>query len=106
MQGKTAVEKVKEATGNQSVVLEVADVGDLASLQAFASKYEASGQPLHVLINSAGIMARTPQTAPLSATCCSYTAEIFLVPRLLCFNCWFTLGPDVACLGCVATGSS
>ena len=33
------------------------DLLDLASIDAFADRYLASGQPLHILVNSAGIMA-------------------------------------------------
>lgn len=32
------------------------DLNDLATVSAFAEEYKAKGQPLHVLINNAGIM--------------------------------------------------
>ncbi|MGE6762994.1 hypothetical protein ACQKGO_33595 [Corallococcus interemptor] len=42
--------------------LEQLDLIDPASIDAFASRFLASGRPLHLLINNAGIMA-TPLTA-------------------------------------------
>lgn len=39
------------------VEIEVIDLLDSASIDAFAEKFLASGRPLHILVNSAGIMA-------------------------------------------------
>ncbi|MBW7458757.1 SDR family NAD(P)-dependent oxidoreductase, partial [Paenibacillus sepulcri] len=39
------------------IEIEVMDLLDPASIDAFAEKFLASGQPLHILVNSAGIMA-------------------------------------------------
>ncbi|TWV99665.1 oxidoreductase [Chitinophaga pinensis] len=43
--------------GIDGVVIEQMDLMDPASIAAFAAKFLAGGQPLHILINSAGIMA-------------------------------------------------
>lgn len=40
--------------------VEALDLGDLASVRAFAQRWVDSGKPLHLLVNNAGIMA-TPQ---------------------------------------------
>jgi NAD(P)-dependent dehydrogenase (short-subunit alcohol dehydrogenase family) len=47
--------------GLPGVELEALDLADPASIDAFAARFLATGRPLHVLINNAGIMA-----APLS----------------------------------------
>lgn len=43
------------------IEIEMMDLLDPASIDAFAEKFLASGQPLHILVNSAGIMA-SPMT--------------------------------------------
>jgi NAD(P)-dependent dehydrogenase (short-subunit alcohol dehydrogenase family) len=43
------------------IELEPMDLFDPRSIDAFAAKFLASGRPLHILVNSAGIMA-TPLT--------------------------------------------
>lgn len=43
--------------GWERVELEPMDLSDPASIDAFASRFIASGRPLHLLINNAGIMA-------------------------------------------------
>jgi NAD(P)-dependent dehydrogenase (short-subunit alcohol dehydrogenase family) len=55
-------EKAKETMRDiPNVELEPMDLGDPKSVDAFAKKFVDSGRPLHLLINSAGIMA-TPLT--------------------------------------------
>jgi len=55
-------EKAKETMkGIPNVELEPMDLGDPKTIDAFAKKFVDSGRPLHMLINSAGIMA-TPLT--------------------------------------------
>lgn len=46
----------KNLAGIENVELEAMDVMDPISINAFAEKFLASGRPLHVLINNAGIM--------------------------------------------------
>jgi len=43
--------------GIEGVELEAMDLLDPASIDAFAEKFLASGRPLHILVNNAGIMA-------------------------------------------------
>jgi NAD(P)-dependent dehydrogenase (short-subunit alcohol dehydrogenase family) len=43
--------------GLEGVEIEAMDLLDPASIDAFAQRFLASGQPLHILVNSAGIMA-------------------------------------------------
>ncbi len=43
--------------GIDGVEIEAMDLTDPASLDAFAERFLASGQPLHILVNSAGVMA-------------------------------------------------
>ena len=43
--------------GIEGVEIEKMDLLDPASINAFAGKFLASGRPLHILVNSAGIMA-------------------------------------------------
>jgi NAD(P)-dependent dehydrogenase (short-subunit alcohol dehydrogenase family) len=43
--------------GMQAVELEEIDLSDPASIDAFAARFLASGRPLHILVNNAGIMA-------------------------------------------------
>jgi len=51
----------KAIQGMRGVSLEIMDLLDPTSIDAFAEKFLSTGQPLHLLINSAGIMA-TPLT--------------------------------------------
>lgn len=51
-------EKAREAVrGMANVTTEALDLMDPASIDTFAGRFLASGRPLHLLINSAGIMA-------------------------------------------------
>ena len=42
--------------GNENIKLEEVDLMDRASIDGFAERFNASGSPLHLLINNAGIM--------------------------------------------------
>jgi len=61
--GQAAVAGVAAATGSDSVRFLQLDLADLASVRAAAQAYLALGQPLHVLINNAGIAGRQGVTA-------------------------------------------
>jgi NAD(P)-dependent dehydrogenase (short-subunit alcohol dehydrogenase family) len=50
-------DKAVKALQGLDVEIEAMDLGDPASIDAFAQKFLASGRRLHVLVNSAGIMA-------------------------------------------------
>jgi NAD(P)-dependent dehydrogenase (short-subunit alcohol dehydrogenase family) len=55
--GRAAVESIRAATPDAKVVLERIDLGDLATVRAFAAKFLKEHGKLDVLINNAGIMA-------------------------------------------------
>jgi NAD(P)-dependent dehydrogenase (short-subunit alcohol dehydrogenase family) len=53
--GETAAGAIRAATGNDSVFFLALDLADLESVRACASAFLARGEPLHVLINNAGV---------------------------------------------------
>ena len=53
--GEEAVAGIKASTGNEAVWYLPLDLADLDSVQACASAFLATGDPLHVLVNNAGI---------------------------------------------------
>jgi NAD(P)-dependent dehydrogenase (short-subunit alcohol dehydrogenase family) len=56
--GARSPERAREAlTGVRCVEFEALDLLDPASIDAFATRFAASGRPLHALVNNAGIMA-------------------------------------------------
>jgi NAD(P)-dependent dehydrogenase (short-subunit alcohol dehydrogenase family) len=55
--GRAAVEAIRVQTPDAKLVLERVDLGDLASVRAFASRLGNSLGKLDVLVNNAGIMA-------------------------------------------------
>lgn len=56
--GSAAVQAVIAATGNHQVRFLPLDLADLASVRASAEAFLALGEPLHVLINNAGLAGR------------------------------------------------
>ncbi|MGH3276218.1 MAG: SDR family oxidoreductase [Streptosporangiaceae bacterium] len=56
--GSAAVAGIVAATGNAQVSYLPLDLGDLASVRACADEFLSTGQPLHVLINNAGLGGR------------------------------------------------
>ena len=55
--GEEAIEKIKKDFPEADVKCIQLDLGSLKSVKAFADQFLATGQPLNVLINNAGIMA-------------------------------------------------
>jgi retinol dehydrogenase 12 len=53
--GAAAVASIRAATGNDSVFFLALDLADLNSVRSCASAFLALGEPLHVLINNAGV---------------------------------------------------
>jgi retinol dehydrogenase 12 len=53
--GEAAVGAIRAATGNESVFFLALDLADLESVRACAAAFLARGEPLHVLINNAGV---------------------------------------------------
>ncbi len=56
--GTAAVARIAAETGNDAVGLLPLDLADLASVRSCAAAFLALGQPLHVLINNAGVGGR------------------------------------------------
>ncbi|HXW46010.1 MAG TPA: SDR family oxidoreductase [Streptosporangiaceae bacterium] len=56
--GNAAVSRIRAATGNDAVRFLQLDLADLASVRASAAAFLALGEPLHVLINNAGVAGR------------------------------------------------
>lgn len=69
-QGDEAVNKIGEETGHRDIRVALLDLADLASVHRFADTWLARGEPLHVLINNAGIMA-----CPLTRTALGWEAQ-------------------------------
>ena len=53
--GRRAIEEISAQTGNPGLQLLALDLGDLASVRRCAEEFLATGEPLHVLINNAGV---------------------------------------------------
>jgi retinol dehydrogenase 12 len=58
VKGEEAAASIKAATGNGSVWALPLDLADLDSVRSCASAFLARGEPLHVLINNAGVAGR------------------------------------------------
>ena len=50
-------ESIRMATGNPAVEVDQLDLASISSVRAFAERFLARDEPLHVLINNAGVMA-------------------------------------------------
>jgi NAD(P)-dependent dehydrogenase (short-subunit alcohol dehydrogenase family) len=53
--GRAAAAEITAATGNEAVVFLPLDLADLASVRRCAAEFLDRGEPLHVLINNAGV---------------------------------------------------
>jgi dehydrogenase/reductase SDR family protein 13 len=53
--GRRAIDEIHAETGSRSLELLSLDLGDLDSVRACAAAFLATGEPLHVLINNAGV---------------------------------------------------
>jgi NAD(P)-dependent dehydrogenase (short-subunit alcohol dehydrogenase family) len=56
--GQQAVADIAAATGSEAVAFLPLDLADLASVRRCAEEFLALGEPLHVLINNAGVAGR------------------------------------------------
>jgi retinol dehydrogenase 12 len=61
--GSAAVASIKAATGNDAVFFLPLDLADLSSVRSCADAFLARGEPLHVLINNAGVAGTRGLTA-------------------------------------------
>jgi len=55
VKGEEAVAAIRAVTGSESVLFLALDLADLESVRACAAAFLARGEPLHVLINNAGV---------------------------------------------------
>ena len=60
--GNAAVAAIRQGSPSASVSFEALDLGDLASVRAFAQRMVAAGRPVDILVNSAGLIAMKRQT--------------------------------------------
>ncbi|EFJ45998.1 hypothetical protein VOLCADRAFT_82077 [Volvox carteri f. nagariensis] len=74
--GEEAVQKVRQASGNQDVHLQVCDVSSLASIDSLIREWEAANRPLHVLINNAGILVHEFQPSADGYESCFATSTL------------------------------
>ncbi len=75
----------KNLAGIAGVELETMDLMDPASIDAFAQKFMATGRPLHILVNNAGIMwvpLRRDSRGIESQLATNYLAQFQLTARL------------------------
>jgi NAD(P)-dependent dehydrogenase (short-subunit alcohol dehydrogenase family) len=61
--GRKAIDEIAARTGSRELGLLSVDLGDLESVRACAQEFLARGEPLHVLINNAGVAGRHGKTA-------------------------------------------
>jgi retinol dehydrogenase 12 len=61
--GAAAVSAIQEAAGSEAVWLLPLDLASLASVRDCAAAYLAAGEPLHVLVNNAGVGGQRGLTA-------------------------------------------
>jgi len=61
--GRQTIEEISGQTGNRDLALLSLDLGDLASVRRCAEDFLATGEPLHVLINNAGVGGARGMTA-------------------------------------------
>jgi NAD(P)-dependent dehydrogenase (short-subunit alcohol dehydrogenase family) len=61
--GRQTIEEISGQTGNRDLALLSLDLGDLASVRRCAEDFLATGEPLHVLINNAGVAGARGLTA-------------------------------------------
>jgi retinol dehydrogenase 12 len=61
--GEAAVASITATYGSEAASFLLLDLADLASVRACASQFRSLGEPLHVLINNAGVAGRRGLTA-------------------------------------------
>jgi len=83
--GEATVEALRRETGCEDVALVVGDLSSQAGIRRVASEFLASGRPLHVLLNNAGvIMLRREETGDgIERTFAVNHLGYFLLTRLL-----------------------
>lgn len=59
---RAAIDEIATATGNSELTFLLLDLGALDSVRACAAEFLASGEPLHVLVNNAGLAGQRGMT--------------------------------------------
>jgi retinol dehydrogenase 12 len=77
------IAEIAKATGNSQVEFAALDLSDLASVRACAERMIASGRPLHVLVNNAGLAARGATKDGFELTFGTNHLGHYLLTRLL-----------------------
>ncbi|XP_058074846.1 uncharacterized protein LOC131223441 isoform X2 [Magnolia sinica] len=54
--GEAALSRIQSTTGNQNVYLEVCDLSSVSDIKSFTSRFSSKDQPLHILVNNAGLL--------------------------------------------------
>ncbi|XP_062178842.1 uncharacterized protein LOC133883509 isoform X2 [Phragmites australis] len=54
--GEAALNQIRSKTGNAKVHLEICDLSSLNEVKSFATKFTSLDEPLHVLVNNAGLL--------------------------------------------------
>ncbi|XP_031121561.1 dehydrogenase/reductase SDR family member 12 isoform X1 [Ipomoea triloba] len=62
--GEAALSKIKSATGNKNVYLEVCDISSVSDVKSFTSRLSSTNLPIHVLVNNAGVLENNRVTTP------------------------------------------
>ncbi|XP_062099066.1 uncharacterized protein LOC133804981 [Humulus lupulus] len=60
--GEAALSHIKSSTGNENVHLEVCDLSSVSDIKSFASRFSLKDEPLHVLVNNAGMLENSRVT--------------------------------------------
>ncbi|KAH6782447.1 Rossmann-fold superfamily protein [Perilla frutescens var. hirtella] len=62
--GEAALSMIHSATGNKNVHLEVCDISSISDVKSFASRFCAKDEPIHILVNNAGLLERNRLITP------------------------------------------
>jgi NAD(P)-dependent dehydrogenase (short-subunit alcohol dehydrogenase family) len=83
--GEETVGEIRDTTGNHAVTLMLADLSSQQSIRALAREFLATGQPLHVLLNNAGVvnLQRTLTVDGIESTFAVNHLAYFLLTHLL-----------------------
>jgi NAD(P)-dependent dehydrogenase (short-subunit alcohol dehydrogenase family) len=83
--GERALAEIREQSGNDDVALMLADLASQAQIRRLAREFLASGRPLHVLLNNAGVVNLRRRETPdgLEETFAVNHLAYFLLTQLL-----------------------
>src|SRR3989338_8292116 len=62
--GEQARQEIIEQTGNAKIHLEIADISVLSSIRELAHRLVERNQPIHCLVNNAGVLLNQKETTP------------------------------------------